>query len=225
MIGISEIGDKTFLIAAVMAMKHPRWAVFTGAFSALCLMAVVSSLLGRVVPQLIPKNYTDMIAAILFFFFGLRMAWEAHCMKKQEQQHYTAVDKTDDEDIEDMTTIYHENNKAEYQGSLSEDEYEHEEKKIRQKQQPVLVEAFILTFLGEWGDKSQISTIALAASNDVLWVTIGVIVGHGICTGLAVLGGRLIADRISVRTVAMVGSFMFILFGCVYIHHAIYLQE
>jgi putative Ca2+/H+ antiporter (TMEM165/GDT1 family) len=30
---------------------------------------------------------------------------------------------------------------------------------------PVFVQTFVLTFLGEWGDRSQISTIALAAAN------------------------------------------------------------
>ena len=30
---------------------------------------------------------------------------------------------------------------------------------------PVFVQAFVLTFLGEWGDRSQIATIALAAAH------------------------------------------------------------
>lgn len=35
---------------------------------------------------------------------------------------------------------------------------------------------------------------------DVYGVTIGGVLGHALCTGLAVLGGRFIAQKISVRT-------------------------
>jgi len=35
---------------------------------------------------------------------------------------------------------------------------------------------------------------------NVVGVTIGGTLGHALCTGLAVIGGRLIAQRISVRT-------------------------
>src|SRR5215469_14031533 len=35
MILFSEVGDKTFLVAALMAMRHPRLLVFSAAFSAL----------------------------------------------------------------------------------------------------------------------------------------------------------------------------------------------
>lgn len=89
----------------------------------------------------------------------------------------------------------------------------------------IFVQAFTLTFLAEWGDRSQLTTIILAASEvynfsplqnnnnncalsycvfvglqDVVGVTVGGTLGHCLCTGLAVLGGRMIAQRISVRT-------------------------
>ena len=56
-----------------------------------------------------------------------------------------------------------------------------------------------MTFLGEWGDRSQIATIAMAAGQDYWWVTLGAMVGHFVCTGIAVLGGRAIAGRVSMK--------------------------
>lgn len=52
MIIISELGDKTFLIAALMAMSHPRGVVFSAAFGALLVMSVLSAALGHAVPHL-----------------------------------------------------------------------------------------------------------------------------------------------------------------------------
>ena len=39
---VSEIGDKTFFIAAIFAMKHARSTVFAGAIGALGLMTFLS---------------------------------------------------------------------------------------------------------------------------------------------------------------------------------------
>ena len=39
---VSELGDKTFFIAAILAMKNPRVTVFAGAMVALGLMTVLS---------------------------------------------------------------------------------------------------------------------------------------------------------------------------------------
>src|SRR5690606_28852201 len=64
---------------------------------------------------------------------------------------------------------------------------------------PAWVQTFVMTFLGEWGDRSQIATIAMAAGQDYWWVTLGATAGHAICTGIAVLGGRAIAGRVSMK--------------------------
>ncbi len=44
MIVATELGDKTFFIAAIMAMKHSRLVVFMGAISALAFMTVFSGI-------------------------------------------------------------------------------------------------------------------------------------------------------------------------------------
>lgn len=48
---------------------------------------------------------------------------------------------------------------------------------------------------------------------NIFGVIVGGVIGHSICTGLAVLGGRMIAQKISVRTVTIVGGIVFILFA------------
>ena len=78
---------------------------------------------------------------------------------------------------------------------------------------PILLEAFTLTFLAEWGDRSQIATVGLAAASDMLGVTLGGILGHSICTGAAVLGGKHLAAHIDERMVGIFGGVLFLIFG------------
>ena len=78
---------------------------------------------------------------------------------------------------------------------------------------PLVVEVFIMTFLAEWGDKSQLSTIGLAAQEALWGVALGGSLGHALCTAAAVLGGRGMAVWASPRAVALFGGALFILFG------------
>ena len=77
----------------------------------------------------------------------------------------------------------------------------------------VAIQSFTLTFLAEWGDRSQIATIALSAAKNPFGVTLGGCIGHTLCTGLAVLGGRMLAARISEKTVSFTGGLIFLGFG------------
>lgn len=53
----------------------------------------------------------------------------------------------------------------------------------------------------------------MASSKNPFGVIVGGLVGHAMCTGLAVLGGRMLAARISEKTVALVGGILFLLFA------------
>ena len=70
-----------------------------------------------------------------------------------------------------------------------------------------------MTFLAEWGDKSQISTVAMAAQDGLLGVALGGVLGHAVCTGMAVVGGREMGTVVSERTVEFVAGVLFVLFG------------
>ncbi len=79
----------------------------------------------------------------------------------------------------------------------------------------ILTQAFIMTFLAEWGDRSQIATIALAASYNLFMVNIGAILGHFVCTAGAVQIGDWISKRISEKYVHYAGGIVFILSGII----------
>ncbi|KAG5095767.1 hypothetical protein JHK84_051355 [Glycine max] len=195
MILVSEIGDETFIIAALMAMRHPKSIVLSGALSALIIMTVVLSTgLGRIVPNLISRKHTNSAATVLYAFFGLRLlyiAWRSSDSKSSQKKEMEEVEEKLDGG----------------QGKTSVRRF------FSRFCTPIFLESFILTFLAEWGDRSQIATIALATHKNAIGVAVGATIGHTICTSLAVVGGSMLASKISQRSVATVGGLLFIGFS------------
>lgn len=52
---------------------------------------------------------------------------------------------------------------------------------------------------------------------NITLVALGTIVGHSLCTALAVLGGSWLASRISPKHITLGGAALFLLFGFVYL--------
>ncbi|XP_039295179.1 transmembrane protein 165 isoform X4 [Nilaparvata lugens] len=265
---VSEIGDKTFFIAAIMAMKHSRLTVFAGAISALAFMTVLSVVFGYAA-TIIPRAYTFYVSTALFALFGLKMLREGYYMSPNEgQEEFEEVQsdlrKREDElraqvddskpvvvtglpvvatlpvtivpvDLNEKTVKEKElvitNLTAAPQVSVEKLKLEREsltvdvetaggrrnkgahQGNVFKAVSRIFIQAFTLTFVAEWGDRSQLTTIILAAREDVFGVTLGGIFGHALCTGMAVMGGRFIAQRISVRTVTIIGGVVFLVFA------------
>jgi len=186
LITISELGDKTFFIAVILAMRYPQRLVFSAVMAALAAMTVISVLLGQAV-ALLPKTYTHYGTIALFLIFGIKLIYDASQMPATATQHIVE---------EAEATIAAQAQKVLARSPIS-----------------LWIQAFTMTFLAEWGDRTQISTIALAAANHPGAVTLGAILGHGICTLIAVISGRLIAGRISERMITGIGGLLFLIFG------------
>lgn len=205
---VTEIGDKTFFIAAILAMRHGRLVVYSGAMIALGIMHVLSSVMGFALPSLIPKSYTHFASSLLFLYFGLRLLKDAYDMDEgpsdelQEVEEELKLHKGDgkEEGTEDVEKGNDSNMEILKRNAAAESF-------------KVFTQAFTLTFLAEWGDRSQIATIALAASKNPFGVVLGGLIGHAFCTGLAVIGGKMLASRISERMVAIIGGILFIVFS------------
>lgn len=239
MIIFSEIGDKTFLIAALMAMKHPRFLVFSAAFTALIAMTILSAVLGHAVPTLIPKRVTSLLAAILFIVFGAKMVREGYAISPNqgvsEEMREVEMELEEKEQLarkkgrrrSSVNPYMLESGRLNTRKARSESRLPAPPASPPSSSasrspspstgssvqsalsgvnnlfslllSPAWVQTFIMTFLGEWGDRSQIATIAMAAGQDYWWVTGGAVTGHGVCTAVAVIGGRAIAGKVSLR--------------------------
>ena len=70
-----------------------------------------------------------------------------------------------------------------------------------------------MTFLAEWGDRSQIATIVLAAKHNPLIILISVFLAHCICSLGAVICGKLLSEKITEKQVNLIGGILFFLFG------------
>ncbi|KAJ2452654.1 GCR1-dependent translation factor 1 [Coemansia sp. RSA 2336] len=252
MIFVSEIGDKTFLIAAILAMSNPRSTIFLAACSALWLMSILSAFLGHAVVTFIPMAWVSLLAAAMFLVFGVKLLHEAREMDGSEiTKEMQSVESELGEKNEEKQQLAmeageaHFDNDTEKQGAFNVNvdavEYPDAERGNSSSRNdrstlnslknlcglllsPIFVETFVLVFFAEWGDRSQLATIALGAARNVYGVAAGTILGHTCCTGLAVVGGQLLAARISVKKVTFAGGILFIVFALIYGYEALYDQ-
>jgi len=206
MIWATEVGDKTFFIAAILSMRHPPFVVFTGALLALAIMTVLSAAMGFALPNLMPKKYTHYGAALLFLYFGVKLLREGMAMQHGRSEEFEEAE----EELQDKKVDGPGGDDVEAgAGAGAGVAVAAHEKAMT----AVFWQALSLTFLAEWGDRSQIATIALAAAKNPLGVIAGGCVGHAMCTGLACVGGKMLANKISEKTVTIFGGGMFMLFA------------
>jgi len=247
---VSEIGDKTFFIAAILAMRNNKLTVFLAALSALFLMTVLSALLGWVVTTFIPREITYYTCTAIMFAFALKMLWEAWRMGEGEMEETQKEVEQELAELDDGQPQQGDNERGEASSGRDNAGFDGpppaatEQAATPQKQTPksseqgwvnnaidrgckenswfgkkclkifkLFVNTFTLTFIAEWGDRSQLATIVLAGINDVVGVILGGCLGHAICTGGAVLAGALIARFISIRKITFLGALVFLGFA------------
>lgn len=227
---ISELGDKTFIITAILAMKNSRLLVFLSSATALLLMTILSVGMGIAV-TVVPKLYTHYASIVLFLCFGLKMLKEAYDMQSEsEESEFDEVKRSleegesKDHTDKSVSQLSAESVPREVQVTSNTsvdatkagtDETSSASPELMRtvKVAPIIIKVFTMILIAEWGDRSQISTIILAAREDTVGVFIGSLSGHVLCTGLAVIGGHFVANMISAKTMTFLGGLIFLLFA------------
>uniref|UniRef100_A0A8C4ZTQ4 GDT1 family protein n=1 Tax=Gadus morhua TaxID=8049 RepID=A0A8C4ZTQ4_GADMO len=157
---VSELGDKTFFIAAIMAMRYNRLTVLVGAMLALGVMTCLSVLFGYAT-TVIPRIYTYYVSTALFAIFGIRMLREGLKMSpdegQEELEEVQAEIKKKDEELQRAKLA---NGVADVEAGSGNAQ---PQRKWQSFISPIFLQALTLTFVAEWGDRSQLTTIILAA--------------------------------------------------------------
>ena len=227
---LSELGDKTFFLAGLLAMRVGRSAALVGSVAALALMTGVSVAIGaafQAVPSAISSsvNISKWASIACLVYFGLKTlkaAWETPAGGPT----LGAADASTGSDgtppprpspaglAPELAAAQEELEAAEKSGRV------HDTTAGKARQASALrtwsrsaAEVGSIIFLAEWGDRSMLATIALAAAQNPAGVAAGAVGGHAVATAIAVWGGVLAARHLSERTVGLIGGALFLVFA------------
>jgi putative Ca2+/H+ antiporter (TMEM165/GDT1 family) len=189
---VSEIGDKTFFMAGLLAIQTSKVTSFLGSMAALAIMTFISVLIGQVfhaVPSGLSQGIPidDVAAVLAFAFFGIKTLKDAIAMGESsvmEEELEEAEETVDESNVSKSTTKWAQ-----------------------------LLSIFGLVFAAEFGDRSFLSTIALSAAQNPLSVAGGAIAAHAIATGIAVSGGSYVAKYVSEKAIGIIGGTLFLVFA------------
>lgn len=238
---LSEVGDKTFLVSAILAMRHSPVAVFWGCWAAMIIMSTLSSFMGAILPLLLTRRTAHWISALLFVGFGCTALYQGLTMEGDE------INREWKETQEEIQEDEEEHEMQEWRSRTSvPDSGPYPPRPVTESRSrteetgaypffreglrnlcgllfsPAFSQALTLSFLGEWGDRSQITTMVLASTHRVSIVAIGTSLAHMVCILMAVTAGAFFASRIEVRHLTIAGAVIFLLFGVHAAYDAMY---
>lgn len=110
---LSEIGDKTFFMAGLLAIQTSKFTSFIGSMAALAVMTIISVLIGQIfhavpagISQGVPLD--DVAAVLAFAFFGFKTLQDAIAMDDDqsvmEEELEEAEETVEDSSINKIST-------------------------------------------------------------------------------------------------------------------------
>ena len=198
-ITLAELGDKTFFMALILAVRHrARW-VFIGSFAALTAVTLISLALGYGLRELLPQSLVPWLAAVLFLSFGVKLLIDAQGMAAT-----AAIDE-----------------KAQAEEAINTAETD----KAFNTAWAVIWEAFVLVFIAELGDRTQFATIFMATAPSQVFsfggLLAGTLLGHALVTWLAVGAGKWIGQWVNERLLYRLSGGLFLVFGLAALRQAL----
>jgi len=220
----SEIGDKSFFLTMMLAVRRGRSFALLSSQSALWLMTAISAGLGvmlRKVPRLADGHVSlNLITACLMFIFAAQTLTERvdATTAAGGSHHAASTSKLAREPLASAKVGASAGGRAalvavEAQcGGEGQPEcvidYDYSPTSLKSMLKPAA-----LIFFSEWGDRSMLATVSLAATRSSSGTFLGGILGHLGAGVLAVASGGFLDKYISGRTLKTISGLLFAVFG------------
>jgi putative Ca2+/H+ antiporter (TMEM165/GDT1 family) len=168
MVAITEMGDKTQLLALVLALRYKKpWTIMAGILTATVFNHLLAASVGTWLSTAVSPQILKWALAATFVAFAI----------------WVLIPDKDDDDSKE----------SKYGAFLT---------------------TTITFFLAEMGDKTQLSTVALAAKfHSLTLVTMGTTLGMLFSDGLAVFLGEKLTSRIPMRWIHIGASVLYLIFA------------
>jgi len=209
LVAIAELFDKTWFVALLMAMNHPRNVVFWGCYSALVVHTVIAAGFGFLVSRVMPITTLHFVAAGLYAVFALLYARDFY--KADPSGDVIAAGKEEAGeaiiDEEEVVPMIPNGKNMEGKGKVIAREQKAQWTKI-------FIKCFMPMFIAEWGDRTQIAMIGQHASQPLVPVCLGSLAAFFVLTASAVAAGSMLHDRqVSERLVHFISALSFAVFA------------
>jgi putative Ca2+/H+ antiporter (TMEM165/GDT1 family) len=201
LIFVAELPDKTALATVMLATQGRGWAIFSGVALAFVVQTLVAVLFGSAI-GLLPEGWVKLGAGVLFLVFAV-LAWrrqhEDGCGHEHEHEHE------------------------------HEREHEHEAQTARATQDEptrstfakTALQSFIVIFLAEWGDLTQLATASLAARYPAPKTLFAAsVLALWSVTGLAIFVGQKARGRFNPAVLNRVAAALFAAIGLYFLRQS-----
>ncbi len=88
-----------------------------------------------------------------------------------------------------------------------------EEKEEKNYDKNIFVSAFLMIFLTEWGDKTQVAAALFATQYNALFVLLGTMLALSVLSLIAIFFGKILNKKLNRTLLKTVGGVVFIILG------------
>ena len=226
---IADLTDKSIFLIIFLSKRLSTLPLFIVSLSSVLLMDYLSIFFGYYLPKLIPQLYMEIIAFILFTSFGILSLIES-TQEDEKLNNLIEISKKELNDLENEYSIMNDEPETDIESnkellfpsilrssSISTDiNNKNSQNNINNNNDlnfGLIIAIFLAICLSDFGDKSQIAIITMAAIYNIYGILLGSTIALTTTVTLAALFGKWITEKISPKKLLLIGGLIFLAFG------------